>query len=258
VACELRAIVRAKFDGFSGWAGSVGTAEIDGKSARNWLKDAVAARTTLTVHAACESLAGALTAAWKSVDPTHLSVFVAGFEATEPRFWVVSNGDVPDGVTAIPPTFEALNDLDEQWFPQNRLPGETKAHAIARVSPVFRRGVLRAATIFDVFTEAIVKIVAAGHPEIPPLDSLERYAAYALFRIEFTKRVYDWRKGIGVDPHPPIARTIYVVSVDPIRCGARAPQGRNEAQASRVEPRGTFANARPSGHPRLARIDRRR
>jgi hypothetical protein len=38
---------------------------------------------------------------------------------------------------------------------------------------------------------------------------------HALFRIEFTKRVYDWRKGIGVDPHPPIARTIYVVSVDP-------------------------------------------
>jgi hypothetical protein len=43
---------------------------------------------------------------------THLTIFVAGYEAGEPCFRYISNGDVPDGTTdSIPGTFEAVNDL---------------------------------------------------------------------------------------------------------------------------------------------------
>lgn len=53
------------------------------------------------------------------------------------------------------------------------------------------------------------------HPQIALLDTLERYAAYVKFRFEFTKRMYDPKYGIGVDPHPPVFGTIHVYSVDP-------------------------------------------
>lgn len=54
-----------------------------------------------------------------------------------------------------------------------------------------------------------------SHEQIPPIDTLERYAAYTKFRFEFTKRMYDPKYGIGIDPHPPIAGVIHVCSVDP-------------------------------------------
>jgi len=54
-----------------------------------------------------------------------------------------------------------------------------------------------------------------GHPEIRPLDTLERYAAYVRFRFEFTKRIYDPKYGIGVSKRPPIAGAIHVYSVNP-------------------------------------------
>jgi hypothetical protein len=209
-------IVRTAVNGFSGWSGSVGTAVIGGKSARDWLKDAVAVRSAMTVGALCESLSAELTASWPSPAETHLSIFVAGYEGDEPRFWFVSNGDVPSSkMLSIPSVFVAVNDLDDHWLPANAAPGESKSDAIARVQPLFRRGVLAAAHLFDIFTEAVGATIRVGHPQIPPLDSLERYAAYTKFRFEFAKRMYDPKYGIGTDPYPPIAGNIHVFSIDP-------------------------------------------
>lgn len=209
-------IVRVRINGFSGWAGSVGTVVIGGKSARDWLKDAVGSRSAMTLAELCESLAAALTGCWASPAETHLSVFIAGYEGIEPRFWFISNGDIPHpAMAAVPSDFVAVNDLDEHWLPEHAALGEASSAAIARVQPLFRRGVLAAANLFDTFAKAVGDTIAAGHEEIPAIDSLERYAAFTKFRFEFAKRMYDPKYGIGTHPHPPIAGTIHVVSVDP-------------------------------------------
>jgi hypothetical protein len=98
----------------------------------------------------------------------------------------------------------------------NALPGETQEALIARTQPSFRRGVLAAADIFDNFTKVVVEVMREpGHFQMPPLDTLDRYAAYARFRFEFTKRMYDTKYGIAAHPHPPVAGAINVFSVDP-------------------------------------------
>lgn len=155
-------IVRLRANGFSGWAGSVGTAVIAGKSAREWLDQHATSRSAITLRQLCEGLAGELTRSWPSPAETHLSVFIAGYEEGEPRFWFVSNGDVPhQGMPAIPSTFVAVNDLDEHWLPQNAGAGEAKSDAIARVMPLFRRGVLAAANLFDNFDKALGATIRA-------------------------------------------------------------------------------------------------
>lgn len=118
-------------------------------------------------------------------------------------------------MTAVPRTFEPVNDLGCAYERARASTGETFEQFVER-NWRYRRGILAAAAIFDQFTDVVAKTMQdPGHPEITHLDSLERYAAYVKFRFEFTKRMYEPQYGIGVDPHPPVAGTIHVLSVDP-------------------------------------------
>jgi hypothetical protein len=208
-------IVRARARGFNGLAGYVGTEIIERRPARQWLQDAVVARSALTLSELCEELAAALTEIWTGEGmATHLSIFVAGYEGEEPCFWFISNGEVDASTTSIPVVFEAVDDLGGRYHEVNARPGETRRELVARTQPSFRRGVLAAARIFDGFTALVVQTIQDGHPQIPPVQSLDRYAAYAKFRFEFAKRMYDPKYGVGTDPHPPVAGTIHVYSVD--------------------------------------------
>jgi hypothetical protein len=210
-------LVPVRLPAFTGVAGYVGTEMISGEVIRQWLQAAIREQPDTTLATLCDELALSLTEIWHAENlKTHLSIFLAGYEGDEARFWFISNGDVPDAsTTEIPRVFNAVNDLDEHFVPNNAAEGETKADVLAQRGPSFRRGVLAAAAIFDLFTDAVSQTIRQGHPQIPPIDSLERFAAYAKFRFEFTKRVYDVKYGLGTDPVPPIGGVIHVVSVDP-------------------------------------------
>jgi hypothetical protein len=210
-------ILRTTLEGFSGFMGYVGTEQLDGKAAREWLHNALQQRAGARLSDLSSELAEVLTQIWTTEGiATHLSLFVAGYERDEPRFWFISNGEVPDGSSStVSSRFEAVDDLDSRFIQVNARPGESTQEVVARLQPSFRRGVLSAAAIFDSFTALISRTIQQGHPQIPPIDALDRYAAYARFRFEFTKRMYDPKYGMGVDPHPPVAGTIHVFSVDP-------------------------------------------
>jgi len=190
----------------------------------------LAVRTGSSLEITCRELADELTSLWSAQRlDTHLSIFLAGYEDSEARFWYVCNGGFPSGELQFPRTFEAVNDLDEVWFPRTAQAGETKDHLVARAHPSFRRGVLSAALIFDSFTKVVEETFVAGHREFQPLDSLDRFAAYARFRFEFTKRMYDPKYGLGVNPRPPVRGDIHVFSVEPT--GVRKAHGKHVRQA---------------------------
>lgn len=210
-------IVWARFSDFVGLVGYVGTETVNGLPTRQWLKHAIAERSSSPLPDFCRSLAGELTEVWTSYSfDTHLSIFVAGYEHSAPRYWFVSNGEQPDSPSSvIPRTFDAVNDLDDRFRRVNALRGESQAELIARTTPSFRRGVLAAANIFDGYTKLVAKTLAEGHSQFAPIDNLERYAAYTRFRFEFTVRMYEPKKGIAIDNNPPVAGPIHVFSVDP-------------------------------------------
>lgn len=208
-------IVQATFNSFAGFAGHVGTSQLLGQPTRYWLEQAVAANTANDLDVACQTMAEELTAIWQTQRlETHLSLFLAGFENSEARFWYIGNGGFPSGEPQFPRAFTAVDDLDGNWYPLHAEPDETKAQLIIRLNPSFRRGVLSAALLFDSFTELIAKSLQQGHPEFFPLDSLDRYAAYTRRRFEFTKRMYDPKYSFGIVPLPPIRGEIRVVSID--------------------------------------------
>lgn len=209
-------LLPASLRGFNGVAGYVGTIGIEDGSTRNWLDRALAAHAALSLDQTCHGMAEELTAIWSEEHlDTHLSIFVAGYEDGEARYWYVSNGGFPTGDVEFPRTFDAIDDLDCVWVQRNAQPGESKDQLVARTYPSFRRGVLSAASIFDSFTAVVRETLRAGHPQFQPLDSLDRFAAYTRFRFEFTKRMYDPKYGMGIDPHPPVRGDIRVISVAP-------------------------------------------
>lgn len=208
-------IVPAYARDFTGFAGFVGTERVAGSVTSEWLREAFRSHYATNLGDLCGKLAADLTEQWASLE-THLSVFVAGYENGEPRFWYISNGDVPDpSTTHVPLAFEPVNDLGTAYEADSSS-GETLGDFVARKQPSYRRGVLAAAAIFDRFTALVGETMRdPGHPQIALLDSLERYAAYVKFRFEFTKRMYDPKYGIGIDSYPPVFGTIHVYSVDP-------------------------------------------
>jgi hypothetical protein len=201
---------------FTGFAAYVGTERIDSRPTGDWLKHTLKPHYASPLSDNCKLLASTLTEAWTASD-THLSVFVAGYEQMEPRFWFISNGDVPDpATTAIPRSFEPVDDLGGAYRRDQRDATETLDAFVARSGPSYRRGVLAAADIFDKFTALVADVMKdPGHPEVALLDTLERYAAYVKFRFEFTKRVYDPEYGLGITPHRAVDGDIHVYSVDP-------------------------------------------
>jgi hypothetical protein len=219
---------------FIGFAAYVGTESIGGRATGDWLRHTLKPHYASPLSDNCAFLASTLTEAWAASD-THLSIFVAGYERTEPRFWFVSNGDVPDpATTAIPRAFGPVDDLGGAYLRGRRDPAETLDAFVARLQPSYRRGVLAAADIFDKFTTLVGEVMNnPGHPQVALLDTLERYAAYVKFRFEFTKRVYDPEYGIGVDPHRPVDGDIHVYSVDP--SGVRRVHGKHVGQSREVK-----------------------
>jgi hypothetical protein len=222
--------------GFVGFAGFVGTEVIAGVPAREWLRGALRRHSSGSLATVCEGLAGDLTSVWEAQPvATHLSVFVAGNDAGLPAFWYVSNGDVPTGsATSLPTRFEAVNDLGGKHAATKATPSETIGAWVARVPPTFRRGVLSAADIFDRFGDLVAQVIAEPeHSQVPPFDTLDRFARYVMFRFEFTKRLYDPKKGIGVPERPaPVQGRIHVYSVDP--AGVRLQYGKNATQVRSV------------------------
>ncbi len=209
-------IVRLYARDFTGFAAYVGTEKISGLATGDWLKNTLKSHYASPLTDICELLASTLTEAWTASD-THLSIFVTGYEGTEPRFWYISNGDVPHpATTAIPHTFEPVDNLGAAYANEQAESAETLEAFVARKQPSYRRGVMAAAAIFDKFTTLIGELMQdPEHPQVAPLDTLDRYAAYVKFRFEFTKRVYDPEYGIGIDRHRPVDGNIHVYSVDP-------------------------------------------
>lgn len=226
-------IVPVRLSNFTGFAGSVGTELIRGERTRDWLTKALAARSSMNLSVFCEDLALELTRIWQDdAAVTHLSVFVAGYCGGTPAFWFVSNGEPPDGSSStLPVAFDAVNDLGGRFAEVNAQQGETQADLIARTQPSFRRGALEATLLFDGFTRLIAETMGSG--QVPPIDSLARYAAYVRFRFEFTKRMYDPSYGIGADElHRPVDGTIHVCSVS--RAGDRLVYGKHLGQEREV------------------------
>jgi hypothetical protein len=218
---------------FTGFAAYVGTERIGNRATGDWLRHTLEPHYASPLSANCELLASTLTGAWTASD-THLSVFVAGYEQTEPRFWFISNGDVPDPATiAIPRTFVPVDDLGGA-FRRDHHEAEALDAFVARLHPSYRRGVLAAADIFDKFTKLVGDVMTnPGHPEVALLDTLERYAAYVKFRFEFTKRVYDPEYGLGVAPHRAVDGDIHVYSIDP--SGVRRVHGKHVGQSRELK-----------------------
>jgi hypothetical protein len=224
-------IVPVSLRGFNGFASYVGTININEGSTRNWLQRELAVRNTLSLDVACRELAGELTSIWSAqLLDMWLSIFLAGYEDGESRYWYVSNGGFPTGEAEFPRAFAAVDDLDGVWLPRTAQPGESKDQLLARAHPSFRRGVLSAASIFDSYTAVVEYTMRAGHLEFQPFDSLDRFAAYTRFRFEFTKRMYDPKYGIGIDSHPPVRGEIRVVSIDPT--GVRRVHGKHLRQVT--------------------------
>jgi hypothetical protein len=211
-------IVRMEGTGFSGFVGSIGTEKVGGEPTAAWLARALADIRQKPLSEVCEALGERLTAIWEAGPGlTRLSLFVAGYEEGEPQFWWIANEDVPGPSTvAVPTKFDVVNDLTERYYPQHNLGGETIREVIERNLPSFRRGVMEVANVFDRFTVGVGQTIQDGQRWIPPLHTLERFAAYTRFRFEYTKRVYDPKYGIGVEQSRPVAGNIQVVSVDPL------------------------------------------
>lgn len=216
--------------GFTGFASYVGTININEGSTRNWLERKVGLCKTMSLGVVCRELADELTAIWNSqLLHTWLSIFIAGYEDGESRYWFVSNGGFPTGEAQFPRGFDAVDDLDGVWVPRTAQPGESKEELLTRAHPSFRRGVLSAASIFDSYT-SVVEQTMQGQLQFQPFTSLDRFAAYTRFRFEFTKRMYDPKYGISVDEHPPVRGDIRVVSVDPT--GIRREHGKHFRQVT--------------------------
>ena len=223
-------VVRASLGDFSGFAAYVGTEIIGDQPAREWLRTVVKNHSSSTLPALCQNLADELTEIWTTgALTTHLSIFVARYEGADARFWFVSNGEGPGLASGpMPLVFEAVDDIDGRFRETNAQPGESQQALIARTMPSFRRGLLAAGNIFNSFTNLLGQTIQEGHPEVRPITTLERYAAYVRFRFEFTKRIYDPKYGIGVGAVQPVAGTIHVYSVDPT--GIAREHGKHLAQ----------------------------
>ena len=216
---------------FRGLVGYVGTEQIDGKPTRQWLEGALAANRAAALSELCTELARALTTIWtNNAVETLLSIFIAGYEGSEPRFWWVSNGEPP--METVPSTFAAVDDLDGHWFPQHAKAGEkTASELVAKTAPSFRRGVLEAAVIFDCFRDLVDSLILGGL--IGQIPTLDHFVAYARFRFELAKRIYDPRYGFITADRPAIVgNTIHAYSVDPT--GIVNEHGKHLGQARRV------------------------
>ena len=204
--------------GFSGFVGFVGTEEIGGKMTRDWLHAFGAKRPTDSLSDYAYALGQELTEEWQRYElASVLEILITGVEDRDVCFWFVRNSQdlYDDGTYRAPKhAFDVVNDLDANYVPRDRRPGQTKEQLLQERMYSFRQGALfPAAAIFDVFQGILGMLYAQGIGGFTPMASLDDLGYFARQRLEFVKRLYDKRHGIYREPLAPISGKVHVVGV---------------------------------------------
>jgi hypothetical protein len=197
--------------GFVGLVGYAGTEEIEGAPTTTWLDRFSADRPDADLRTFCDRLAETLSGIWhRDGRNSVLEILVAGEIEGDLQFWFVRNTRVVGDTT-----FNAVNDLDINYIPVHRVPGETKDHVLRRVMFSFRQGVLLPASpVFDAFSRVLGVIYAGNVEGFEPLASLDDLGHYARVRMEFLKRLCSADHGIfKVGTLPPVAGDVHVLGV---------------------------------------------
>lgn len=202
--------------GFIGLVGYVGRSEVHGIETRSWLERFGAQNPGISVADYCNALREALTSEWqRRRSKSALWIFVSGMEATEIRFWFVSNtyGAINrDGTySTVRTSFNAVNDLDENYIAPDLSQGlaATKEQLLRRRIYFFRNGALWPSTmIFDAFSGIVQSLYAQRLRGFPPIRSLDDLAFVDRQRMEFTKRIYNPEYGISRAAVPAIGGVV--------------------------------------------------
>jgi hypothetical protein len=211
-------ILTREAGGFSGMIGFVGTEEISTRSTRDWLTAFDARHPDESLADYADALAEELTDEWDRLGlRSVLEIMIAGVEHGEIRFWVVRNSDGlnEDGTYRAPKaSFEAVDDLDGNYVPQDAAPGQSKEDLLNTRLYSFRLGaLLPAAGIFDAFRDILQTLFANRIEGFAPMKSLGDLGHFARHRLEFVKRLYSKKHGIYREAAAPIGGKIHVVGV---------------------------------------------
>jgi hypothetical protein len=116
--------------GFRGFPGYVGTETIGGKATRDWLDSFGARHPSESLADYAHAFGQELTDEWQRLGlASVLEILISGFENGDVRFWFVRNsqGLYEDGTYRAPKAeFDAVNDLDVNYVPNDLRPGQTK------------------------------------------------------------------------------------------------------------------------------------
>jgi hypothetical protein len=229
-------IVQRSAGGFVGLIGSVGTESIEGIPTARWIERFSAQHPHDGVGAFCNRLASTLTSIWALTGaPAVLEILLAGEIRGDLQFWYVRNSDGLDNAwthKAPARKFTAENDLDANYVPSDRRPGESKDALLDRVLYSFRQGVLvPAAPVFDAFAGLMHGIYASRTPGFAPMNELDDLGHYARVRMEFLKRLCTDKYGIYSPGVPsPIGGDVHVLGVSPKGEIKRFAKGRQEVR----------------------------
>jgi len=204
--------------GFTGFTGYVGTETIGGKQTRDWLDAFGATHPTESLADYAHALGQELTDAWQRFGLSSvLEILISGVENGDVRFWFVRNSDglYSNGTYQAPKAaFDAVDDLDGNYVPNDLRPGQTKEELLRERTYSFRQGaLLPAAGIFDVFRDILVTLYGHGIDGFTPIASLDDLGHFARQRLEFVKRLYSKKHGIYRKPLGPTGGKVHVVGV---------------------------------------------
>jgi len=186
-----------------------------------------------------KTLGDELTREWQRLAlASILEILISGVEGNEPRFWYVRNSDGlhDDDWTYKPPRkdFSVVNDLDENYVPRDRQPGQTKEDLLRTRVYSFRLGaLLPAAQVFNAFNEILGTIYARSIDGFEPITSLDDLAYFARQRMEFLKRLYSGKHGIYKKSPGPLGGDVHVFGVTRDGVIWKYPKIRSQAKSLR-------------------------
>jgi hypothetical protein len=233
-------IVIRQGGGFSGLVGSVGTERVGNVTTRDWLSAFSTSHPEETLAEFASALASGLTEAWQSHGlRSILEILIGGVEDHEVRFWYVRNSDgLNEGDWTYKPSradFHAVDDLDTNYVPHDRQPGQTKEELLQTRMYSFRQGVLLpAAPVFNAFAAIMGAIYSHGIDGFESIASLDDLAYFARQRIEFLKRLYKTSHGIYKSASAPLGGEVHVFGV--ARDGEIRKYPKLRAQAKTIRP----------------------
>lgn len=212
-------ILRRDEAGFTGLIGYVGTETIGERTTHAWLTAFGNRQAGASLPDYANALAVELTEEWVRLGIVSvLEILISGVEYGDVRFWYVRNSDGlhDHNWTYKPPrpAFHAVNDLDDNYVPQDLQPGQTKEQLLSTLTYSFRLGaLLPAAQVFDAFTTILGTIRSGGIDGFEQVTSLDDLAYFARQRMEFLKRLYSEKHGIYKKSPAPLGGDVHVFGV---------------------------------------------